>query len=386
MSKLIDGKYTMGMPFTTGIQYITSDEVIESDTHHTLSTALNTIQGGTFQNGTFTGHLTFGDATGDNITINAGTTTYENNESITLKDNSATAMTFSSTGNSNMVVLNTTNSSEKITMNKTLELINTINGGKMLSIQTNNTTWNFENFYGIFLMRPSLGTVFSIVSPDYNNSCLYISAADSGPMMEVMDSVNSILKIGDSTFGASSVMEIYGINPVIKSTVDSTSITDSNCFNCLGGMTIRKKLYVGTGIYLPTTGGNASQLNYYENSTNFTCIFKSNGVGGTTANVILTFSRVGSIVCMIIPNMSIDANGAYITNDATTYLPTRFRPVHLYNNFTCNTINVGTYLNTGSLTIENSGRLRIYKAMEGNAFSVGAGSGITNISQFTYQV
>ena len=40
MSKLIDGKYTMGMPFATGIQYITSDEVRESDTHHTLSTAL----------------------------------------------------------------------------------------------------------------------------------------------------------------------------------------------------------------------------------------------------------------------------------------------------------------------------------------------------------
>ena len=119
MSKLIDGKYTMGMPFTTGVQYITSDEIIESDTHQTLSTALNTIQGGTFQNGTFTGHLTFGDASVDNITINAESTSYVNNGTITLKDNSSTAMTFSSTGNTNMMVLNTTNSSEKITMNKT---------------------------------------------------------------------------------------------------------------------------------------------------------------------------------------------------------------------------------------------------------------------------
>ena len=162
-------------------------------------------------------------------------------------------------------------------MNKTLELINVVNFSKMLNIQTNNTTWNFENFYGALLMRPYLGTVFSIVSPDdYNNSCLYISAADSGPMMEVMDSFNSILRIGDSTFGASSVMEIYGIKPVVKSTVDSTSITDTNCFNCLGGMTIRKKLYVGIGLYLPTVGGTASQLNYYETAINFVCIFKSN--------------------------------------------------------------------------------------------------------------
>ena len=97
MSKLIDGKYTMGMPMTTGVQYITSDEIIESDTHHTLSTALNLIQGGTFANGTFTGHLTFGDASADNITINAESTSYVNNGTITLKDNSSTAMTFSST-------------------------------------------------------------------------------------------------------------------------------------------------------------------------------------------------------------------------------------------------------------------------------------------------
>ena len=86
---MIDGKYTVIVPFAIAVQHITSDEIIESDTHHTLSTTLNTLQGGYFQNGTFPGHLTYGDTIGDNTTVTAGTTTYENTRTTTVQDNSS---------------------------------------------------------------------------------------------------------------------------------------------------------------------------------------------------------------------------------------------------------------------------------------------------------
>lgn len=384
MSKLIDGKYTMGMPFTTGNQYITSDEVIESDTHQTLSHALNTLQGGTFANGTFTGHLTFGDAVGDNITIHAGTTTYESNASITLKDNSSGAMTVSSTGNTNMMVVNTTNGSETITLNKKLELINTENGGSMMNIQTNNTAWSFENFYGILLMRPSMGTIFTITSSDYNNSCLYISAADYAPMMEVMDSVNSILRLGDTTFGATSIMEINGLSPVIKSTVDSTSITDTNCFNCLGGMTIRKKLYVGTGLYLPTTGGTASELNYYEEALSIAATFQSSGGGGTTQGATLFLTRIGNMCFLFCPTIRINANGSQIITSSAV-IPTRFRPLSEQTNH-IHSVDIGSFLDIGGLVVKVDGYLRIYKSNGSVNFAVGLNSGTTEGDTWSWMI
>ena len=90
---------------------------------------------------------------------------------------------------------------------------------------------------------------------------------------------------------------------------------------------------------------------------------------------------------MIVPDMFINTNGGYIISDATTYLPARFQPVNTYTDFPCHTVNLSEYQDTGIFTVVSSGQIIIYRAQGGSIyFGVGAGSGITNVSTFTWQV
>jgi hypothetical protein len=214
MSKLINGTYTMGMPFSNGSQTISTDNVIESDSNITLSSVINTIQAGTFD-----GNLTMGNASGDSITINAGTTQYVNNEAITIKDNSTSSLSISSTGNTNMMILDTTDGNEKITLNRKLALVNTTAGATLLTVQTNQGTWNLENYLGAEQLRPSADATLIVSSANNLNNCLTLQPYNTAPSIDIMNVSNSIVRIGDSANSASSVMEIFGVKPTIKSSV-----------------------------------------------------------------------------------------------------------------------------------------------------------------------
>jgi hypothetical protein len=66
-------------------------------------------------------------------------------------------------------------------------------------------------------------------------------------------------------------------------------------------MGIAKKLYLGTGLFLPTSGGTATQLDYYEelqHQTTFGC----NGQVTGSLNVYLI--RIGKMVNISIPVIS----------------------------------------------------------------------------------
>jgi len=105
-------------------------------------------------------------------------------------------------------------------------------------------------------------------------------------------------------------------------TVDSTSAT-SGALVCGGGFGVGKKMYVGTGVYLPTSGGTASSLNYYEeytHTTNWSGPWSSNQAG----NVLVT--RIGRIVTITVPFLSALANGSAASVSSVTNLPARFYP------------------------------------------------------------
>lgn len=104
------------------------------------------------------------------------------------------------------------------------------------------------------------------------------------------------------------------------STVDSTSASTGACV-VGGGFGVGKKMYVGTGVYLPTTGGTASSLNYYEEYTHTT------DIAGCYASSNFNFyiTRIGRIVTMHYSTLT----GTYSVGqplNASTALPTRFRP------------------------------------------------------------
>ena len=350
MSKNIFGSYNTGIVSATGTPYISSDLIVENDTGVTLSSALDTLQAGTFS-----GNLTMGDTSSDSITVNAGTTSYVNNETINLKNSSSAGLIVKATSGSTFITLDT-NSTGILNLHGTTDSTSSVSGGVIIS-----------------------GGV-GINKKLYVGDTIVAAGAISG---------TTITGTGALTVGANSItcgaINTSGITTSTNAT-DSTSYSTGSVI-ISGGVGISKHMYLNGGLYLSTSGGTPSVLDYCETGVSFSVLFKSTVGGGTTNTITVKLSRVGNIVNMIVPNMSIDVNGGYIISDATTYLPARFQPLNTYTDFTCHTVNLGVYQDTGIFTVGSTGQILIYKAQGGSIyFGVGAGSGITNVSSFTWQV
>ncbi|MFA5695932.1 MAG: hypothetical protein WC917_00500 [Bacilli bacterium] len=129
-----------------------------------------------------------------------------------------------------------------------------------------------------------------------------------------------------TTAGAGSIVTsggIYASKAIINgSTTDSSSITTGAIITA-GGAAIGKKLYVGTGIYLPTSGGTASELNF--NEENYSHTTTISGIWASAQNITIYCHRIGNHVTLQFISTSATANTAsVITLD--TVLPPRFRP------------------------------------------------------------
>jgi microcystin-dependent protein len=95
------------------------------------------------------------------------------------------------------------------------------------------------------------------------------------------------------------------------------------------------------GISLPTSGGTASNLDYYETGT-----FPANfNVGlSTNSNVItVSFVRVGKAVTLYIPQLITTATATVATSStATGTIPTRLLPALIHRNYNLTTFNNNT--------------------------------------------
>jgi hypothetical protein len=122
------------------------------------------------------------------------------------------------------------------------------------------------------------------------------------------------------------------------------------------------------GATFPTTGGTATQLNYYENTTHSTT-FTTAGV--TSASQTLQLTRIGNKIIIRIPALTIAIAGPG-TCVSNTALPTRYRPaaivqwaevvqdvgVNVYGRFQITTggiFNIGVGAAGGNFAIGNSG-------------------------------
>lgn len=72
------------------------------------------------------GNTTLGDASGDTVTVNAATVTFANAETFTLKDNNATALKIGSTGATSLLVVDTSDSAEAVTVSGLLNANNVL--------------------------------------------------------------------------------------------------------------------------------------------------------------------------------------------------------------------------------------------------------------------
>jgi hypothetical protein len=112
---------------------------------------------------------------------------------------------------------------------------------------------------------------------------------------------------------------LYIDNPTF--TGDLVPATD-NTYD-IGSSALKWKNTYSNGLFLQTTGGTASNLNYYEVYTHVTT-FTGPYAAPVSNNFII--NRIGNICVARIPALSAAATSA-ATISITTLLPARFRPI-----------------------------------------------------------
>ncbi|RLF34949.1 MAG: hypothetical protein DRM99_05595, partial [Thermoplasmata archaeon] len=140
-------------------------------------------------------------------------------------------------------------------------------------------------------------------------------------------------------------------------TADSTSASTGSVI-IDGGLGIGKKLYVGTGLYLPTAGGTVTELNYYEEGTH-TSTFSGIWASAQTPVDGIKFSKLGKTVNLSVGGIVVNSSAnSYISLD--TALPTKLRPQDSVYIEKVITVVDDSSRNWGTVTIYPDGTLTIY--------------------------
>jgi len=135
-----------------------------------------------------------------------------------------------------------------------------------------------------------------------------------------------------------------------------------------------RTIYVGSGIFLPTTGGTASKFGYYEEySASITC----SGVWAASHTGTIRIVKVGAAVTCIMPSITAAfSSTGHIT--CSNAVPVRmtvtvdiFQPANVLD---------GSSNANGEFLLDTSGNLSFYNSISGGSFSTGGNSGI---NQFT---
>jgi enhancing lycopene biosynthesis protein 2 len=207
------------------------------------------------------------------------------------------------------------------------------------------------------------GNAFAIVSNANGGSANMVQVKNNSgasPAISILATVDATNQTTAGTVitGGLAVSKSVMTGGTIKTfnTVDATSST-TGAMICTGGLGVSKNTYIGDGLYLPSAGGTASKLNYYEeyaHSTTFT------GIWASPPSKTVKITRFGRIVTLMIPPTMVTSNTSAVVTMGTV-LPPRFRPASGEDaSGACLAIDNGTavhgcyrVMNDGSLTITN---------------------------------
>lgn len=176
-------------------------------------------------------------------------------------------------------------------------------------------------------------------------------------------------------------------NTTAVGTLVNTNTTDSSssvtgALITSGGCGIGKKLYVGDALYLKTTGGTQTALDYYESYVyhpTFTGIWAADQVG--TMRIV----KVGAQVMIQVEALAAAANAAStIAFAAGSEIPSRFRPLSDVSHGIF-VVDGGTF-RQGRIRITTAGQIVIGTNASFGSFAGAGSSGISEANVFTYLV
>jgi len=417
MSRSINGRYTLAYPNLLGFQELTSDSITDKSTGHTVFYDITDLE----THSSLGNDLILGTSNTNTITVNSGSTTYNNNQNIILKDNSSSSYILGSAGNTSMMVLDTTNATPNVNLSSSTNLI--INNANDSSSYTDGTaalvvkggiscskrivggnisangnlyaSWDTTVVHALNVGNVINSTYTAPSTSTTTGGLICAGGVGVAGDMNVggtvttthLISTGSVQGVGIASTGNIQAYSntIYGGSIIASGAISGTTITGTGALS-VGANSITCGTLSPQNILLPTSGGTATALNYYESNVNFPMMFQGAGGGGTTTTVNLTISRIGNIVNIIMPIVNINSNGSYITTNSAYYLPTRFRPSAVYIDYCMHSMNIATYIETGMINVCNTGAINICKSSSVVGFGVGTGSGTANIFHMVYSV
>lgn len=128
---------------------------------------------------------------------------------------------------------------------------------------------------------------------------------------------------------------------------------------------------LGVGLFLPTSGGTATLLNYYEELT-YSMTFT--GIWAANQTVSARIVRNGKLVVIMFPSVLATANAAAsITTAAGSELPARFRPFQNINMYT--RVLSGGASGAGYFVVTTAGAIDVSASLTGAAFASSGNGG-----------
>jgi hypothetical protein len=373
MSRSINGRYTLAYPNLLGFQELTSDSITDKTTGHSVFYDITDLE----THSALISDITIGTNNANTITVNSGHTTYNNNETITLKDNTVGALKFqfNDVGQTDLMSINTINGSEKVVINKNFQVMGDLDAINVYCSTINTTADINSNGFKDSSITDSTsvisGGIVAAGGMGIGKSCCI------GCNLTVTGGITSSHIVSTGSIQATGSVQAVGI----------ASTGNINCYaNTIygGSIIISGAIYCGTlspqNILLPTSGGTASSLNYYEES--MTSIALAPSIGGAYVyNNNVYIIRIGKLVTLRIPAFSGNALGGYMIASSTSGIPLRFRPptklIFAIPIMMSNGTSAINQIDPGQLMIYSTGEIRIYSSCGGNGvFTSGVGSGI----------
>ena len=131
---------------------------------------------------------------------------------------------------------------------------------------------------------------------------------------------NGGLGIGKSVYGGMT----GSFDTVISRSVQDAISSATGSMIALGGLSVNKNIFCGSGIYLSTNGGVPANLNFYEEHNNS---YTLSGPFLTNPSGTFSFTRIGKIVNLQIPSIyQLGKASGYDIIQTTTQIPIRFTP------------------------------------------------------------